>query len=77
MAKASGRKTATPKPAGTKGKSSTTTIRNTPIPRSAGGKREITQEMIAIRAYEIYASGKGGSESDNWFRAEAELRAGI
>src|SRR3954452_10908471 len=38
--------------------------------------RTITHEMIAKRAYEIYASGKGGSPHDNWVRAERELRAG-
>jgi len=38
--------------------------------------RTITHEMIAKRAYEIYASGKGGSQHDNWVRAERELRAG-
>jgi hypothetical protein len=32
--------------------------------------------MIAKRAFEIYVSGKGGSQTDNWFRAERELRTG-
>ena len=54
----------------------TTISRNTPVPRPVA-KREITYEMIAKRAYEIYASGKGGSQLDNWFRAERELRAGL
>jgi hypothetical protein len=31
--------------------------------------------MIAKRAYEIWQSGKGGSEVENWLRAERELRA--
>ena len=35
---------------------------------------EITQDMIARRAYEIYLSDNGGSEFDNWCRAERELR---
>ena len=39
-----------------------------------GGHRP-TQQEIAKRAYEIYKSGKGGSEQENWFRAERELRA--
>ena len=56
-----------------------TDTRNSPLPKSApapaGGKREITREMIAKRAYEIWQSGKGGSEYDNWIRAERELRA--
>ena len=35
---------------------------------------EITHDMVARRAYEIYLSGTGGSEFDNWCRAERELR---
>jgi hypothetical protein len=30
--------------------------------------------MIARRAYEIWQSGSGGSEMENWLRAERELR---
>jgi hypothetical protein len=52
-----------------------TVSRNTPIPRPTAVKREITHEMIAKRAYEIFVSGKGGSQTDNWFRAERELKA--
>ena len=37
---------------------------------------EITQEMIAERAYHISQSGQGGTDEDNWHRAEAELRQG-
>lgn len=48
-------------------------VRNTTIPK-AQPKREITYEMIAKRAYEIHCSGNGGSQDDNWFRAERELR---
>lgn len=51
-----------------------TVSRNSPVPRRSRAKREITQEQIAVRAFEIYVSGQGGSESDNWFRAERELR---
>lgn len=53
-----------------------TPVRNTPIPKVAtpAARKEITQEMIARRAYEIYLSGTGGSEIDNWHRAERELR---
>jgi len=59
-----------------------TEVRNTAIPRLTPAKKPatplaITQDQIAKRAYEIYASGSGGSDSDNWFRAERELRAGI
>jgi hypothetical protein len=57
-------------------------VRNSPVPKSAAAsapkpaaaKREVTQADIAKRAYEIWASGKGGSEADNWHRAERELR---
>jgi hypothetical protein len=49
--------------------------RNTPIPRQQQpGGRQVSQEMIAKRAYEIYISGKGGSQMENWLRAERELR---
>lgn len=51
-----------------------TVSRNTAIPRPGASKREVTREMIAKRAFEIYASGKGDSETDNWLRAERELR---
>lgn len=37
---------------------------------------EITQEMIAERAYHISESGEGGTDEENWLRAEAELRQG-
>jgi len=55
-----------------------TPVRNTPIPKvaavAAPAPKQVTREQIAKRAYEIFASGTGGSESDNWFRAERELR---
>jgi hypothetical protein len=35
---------------------------------------EITDEMIAERAYHISQSGEGGTDEENWHRAEAELR---
>jgi len=58
-----------------------TEVRNTAIPKLTLTKKSsvisITQDQIAKRAYEIYASGNGGTESDNWFRAERELRGGI
>ncbi|HRK31912.1 MAG TPA: DUF2934 domain-containing protein [Tepidisphaeraceae bacterium] len=37
---------------------------------------EVTYEMIATRAYFIAQSGFGGSEFENWLRAEWELRTG-
>jgi len=55
-----------------------TPARSTPIPKvstaPAAKPKVITQEMIAKRAFEIHCSGTGGSETDNWFRAERELR---
>ncbi len=48
-------------------------VRATPVPK-ATKPVVITHEAIAKRAYEIYASGTGGSEHDNWTRAERELR---
>ena len=56
-------------------------VRNTGAPRASAITRivepkEITYEMIARRAFEIHASGYGGSQDDNWFRAERELRSG-
>jgi hypothetical protein len=54
-------------------------VRNSAIPKGVAGtimpKRDITQAEIAKRAYEIFQSGKGGSQLDNWLRAERELRA--
>jgi hypothetical protein len=52
-----------------------TPVRNTPIPKVAAPvRKEVTHEMIAQRAYEIHLSGQGGSDVDNWHRAERELR---
>ena len=73
-------------PKGVAGKvASSTPVRNTAIPKVAAAaaapmvatKREITREMIAVRAFEISMGGTGGSEFDNWIRAERELRAGV
>jgi hypothetical protein len=49
-----------------------TPVRSSPVPKAQ--KRAITPEMIAERAYFIALSGTGGSEFDNWIRAERELR---
>ena len=61
-----------------------TPVRNTTVPprtsssgatATATSKRpNPTTEQIAKRAYEIWQSGKGGSQAENWFRAERELR---
>jgi hypothetical protein len=52
-----------------------TVSRNSPVPRPSATKREVTHEMIAKRAYEIFRSGKGGTQTDNWLRAERELKS--
>jgi hypothetical protein len=58
---------------------SSTPVRNSPIPKvvaaAPAAKKSISHADIAKRAYEIWLSGKGGSETDNWLRAERELRA--
>jgi hypothetical protein len=56
-----------------------TPVRNSPIPKVAAKKAavEISFEMIARKAFEIHASGNGGSEQDNWFSAERELRGSL
>jgi hypothetical protein len=54
-----------------------TTTEPTPAPFGRNGatafSRQPTHQEIARRAYEIYKSGKGGSQTENWFRAEREL----
>src|SRR4051812_3929070 len=59
-----------------------TPMRNTAVPRNAaparttGGastspqRREITNDQIARRAYEIWQRGQGGSQHDHWYQAE-------
>lgn len=61
---------------------SSTPVRNTPIPRpqttgntSGFQSKQPSREQIAKRAYEIWKSGKGGSQDENWYRAERELRS--
>ena len=53
-----------------------TPVRNSSIPKAqpAGAKVIVTHEMIAKRAYEISQSPRSGSETDNWLRAERELK---
>jgi hypothetical protein len=60
----------------------TTPARNSPIPKVAAApvaapRKEITREMIAKRAYEIFCGGTGSDEMGNWLRAERELKAGL
>jgi len=40
---------------------------------AAKAKKEITHQMIAERAYELYLAD-GGTPEENWYRAEHELR---
>lgn len=65
-----------------------TPVRNSAVPKmtsrretaptvSPKSSRKITADMIAERAYFISVSGNGGSQDENWHRAERELRAGI
>jgi hypothetical protein len=52
-----------------------TPVRNSAIPKAQPAtSKVITHEMIAKRAYEISKSPQCGSETDNWHRAERELR---
>ena len=54
-------------------------VRNSPLPKAVSPairKMELTHDQIARRAYEIHLSGSGGSETDNWLRAERELLGG-
>jgi hypothetical protein len=58
-----------------------TPVRNTVVPPKPAAVTTparkpvvITREAIAIRAYEIWRSGKGGSEHQNWVQAEQELK---
>src|SRR5258706_6891469 len=60
---------------------SSTPVRNTSLPPRASSsatasakKFPPTYDQIALRAFSIWQSGKGGSQEDNWFRAERELR---
>jgi hypothetical protein len=52
-------------------------VKNSPVPKVAKTERVVTEAMIAQRAFEIHMGGTGGSETDNWYRAERELKAGL
>ena len=41
---------------------------------SAAGETEITQDMIARRAFELWLTNGSASPEENWSRAEQELR---
>lgn len=58
----------------TKGGATATTRRgHKPGARKTLPAAGVTHEMIAQRAYEIHLSEEGGSEIDDWLRAEREL----
>ena len=55
-------------------------VKNTPLPKVAVKKKAsiaISEGMVAKRAFEIHCGGTGGSQLDNWYRAERELKAGL
>ena len=70
-------KPAAKKPAVKVTKTATTSVRYSAVPKATAVvvKPELTFARIAERAYSIASSGQGGSEFDNWLRAEKELRA--
>jgi hypothetical protein len=52
----------------------TSPVRNSAIPPKTVAKKALpTQAQIAVRAFEIHMGGTGGSEFENWIRAEREL----
>jgi hypothetical protein len=63
-----------------KAKPAKTPVRNSAIPKPSTppSKKpaEFTHDVISRRAYFIHISGKGGSQTDNWYQALRELRAG-
>ena len=47
-----------------------------PLPGAAQDRATaLTQEAVALRAYFIHLSGTGAGETENWLRAERELKA--
>lgn len=43
----------------------------------AAPRKEITREVVAAHAFGISMGQTGGSDLDNWYRAERELREGL
>jgi hypothetical protein len=55
-----------------------TPVRYSAIPKAvtaAPAKPVVTSELIAIKAFELFAAGRSGSEMDHWLAAEAELKS--
>ena len=61
-------------PAGTFGAATTTRPATAATPSVRPASKQISHELIARRAYEIWKSGQGGTDFENWIRAERELR---
>jgi hypothetical protein len=70
------KKTTTPKVAAKSVAAPTTTaVRNSAVPPKAAVKKlPPTYDQIALSAFLIWKSGQGGSQDENWLRAERELR---
>jgi len=53
-----------------------TAVRNSAVPPKAvvGKKLAPTYDQIAVSAFLIWKSGQGGSQDENWLRAERDLR---
>jgi hypothetical protein len=53
-------------------------VRNSAVPPKASPvaakKIAPSYDQIALSAYYIWRSGNGGSQEENWFRAERQLR---
>lgn len=63
-------------------KAVSTPVRHSAVPKMpavkpAAAPASFGYDDIALKAYFISQSGTGGSESDNWHRAEAELRSSL
>ena len=54
----------------------TTPVRYSALPKltAPAAKIAVTNDMIARKAFELFAAGRAGSEMDHWLAAEAELR---
>lgn len=90
MAKRASSSSSTPKPTTPKAAASkkkavaasdvaaTTPVRKTVVPKKTptakAAPAPIPHERIAERAYHIWRSGMGGSDAENWLRAEIELK---
>ena len=70
-------KTASKKKAPAK-KPVSTPVRHTEVPKAVAAKpavvkKTFSRDDVALKAYFISLTSEGGSETDNWLKAEAEL----